>query len=107
MPKPSSPEFERMKSLVGTWSGKCDMGQGPIEMTVLSALAPGTVLEERVFAGTERDGHVYYDQGGKLALTHYAGQSSGMFSRSSDSKASSSISTKLAGSIRRRIAHAL
>ena len=27
-PKPSSPEFERMKSLAGTWQGKTDMGQG-------------------------------------------------------------------------------
>ena len=28
-PKTGSPEFERMKTLVGTWKGKTDMGQGP------------------------------------------------------------------------------
>ncbi|HMC26213.1 MAG TPA: hypothetical protein VKM56_00320, partial [Verrucomicrobiae bacterium] len=51
--KPVSPEFERMKSLIGTWKGKTDMGQGPIELTVqYRLLAGGTVLEERVFSGT-------------------------------------------------------
>jgi hypothetical protein len=29
--KPGSPELERMKTLVGTWSGKADMGQGTVE----------------------------------------------------------------------------
>src|SRR5881409_28076 len=31
-PKPGSAEFERMKTLVGTWKGSVDMGQGPVEM---------------------------------------------------------------------------
>ena len=58
-PAPSSrpsPEFERMKSLVGTWAGKADLGKGPIEMTVqYRVIAGGTVLEERVFAGTPNE----------------------------------------------------
>jgi len=33
-PKKGSAEFERMKSLVGTWKGKTDMGQGPVEITL-------------------------------------------------------------------------
>ncbi len=71
--KKGSPEFERMKSLVGTWKGKADMGQGPVEMTVeYSLIAAGSVLQERVFAGTPNEMvTMYYDKDGKLALTHY------------------------------------
>jgi hypothetical protein len=48
----ASPEFERMKTLVGSWKGKTDMGQGLIDLTVqYRLLAGGSVLEERVFAG--------------------------------------------------------
>jgi hypothetical protein len=90
--KPIQPsaEFERMKSLVGTWKGKADMGQGAVEMTVeYRLLAGGTVLEERVFAGTPNEMlTMYYDQGGKLALTHYCimGNRPGMVLKSADSK---------------------
>src|SRR6266496_2837545 len=52
-PKPGSAEFERMKTLVGTWNGTVDMGQGPVEMVAhYRLLAGGSVLEEKVFAGT-------------------------------------------------------
>ena len=88
--KSSSPEFERMKTLVGTWTGKTDMGQGPVEMTVqYRLLAAGNVLEERVFAGTPNEMvTMYYEQGGKLALTHYCvlGNRPAMLLKSSDSK---------------------
>lgn len=69
----ASPEFERMKTLVGTWSGKCDMGQGPVDMTIQYRLiASGTVLEERSSPGTaEEMVTMFYDKGGKLAMTHY------------------------------------
>src|ERR1043166_9561488 len=71
--KPSSPEFDRLKTLVGTWTGKTDMGQGPIDMTVqYRLLAGGSVLEERVFAGTPNEMvTMYYEKDGTLALTHY------------------------------------
>src|SRR3954451_2710941 len=71
--KPGSPEFERMKTLVGTWQGKTDMGQGPIDISIqYRLLAAGSVLEERVFAGTPNEMvTMYYDQAAKLALTHY------------------------------------
>jgi hypothetical protein len=89
-PKPSSPEFERLKALVGTWEGKTDMGQGPIDITMhYRLLAGGTVLEERVFEGTPNEMiSMYYDQGGKLALTHYCimGNRPGMLLKSADSK---------------------
>ena len=88
--KPGSSEFERMKTLVGTWTGKTDMGQGPIDITLqYRLLAGGTVLEERSFAGTPKEMiTMYYDQNGKLAMTHYCvlGNRPGMLLKSSDSQ---------------------
>lgn len=88
--KPSSPEFERMKSLVGTWQGTTDMGQGPVEMTVQYRLiAGGTVLEERSFPGQPHEMvTMYFEKDGKLALTHYCvlGNRPAMVLNSSDSK---------------------
>lgn len=55
-PKPSSPEFERMKTLVGSWTGKTDMGQGLVDITIqYRLLAGGSVLEERCLAGTPNE----------------------------------------------------
>ncbi len=89
-PKSGSPEFERLKTLVGTWTGKTDMGHGPIDMTVnYRLLAGGTVLEERVFAGTPNEMiTMFYEKNGKLALTHYCvmGNRPGMLLESSDAK---------------------
>ena len=88
--KPGSAEMERMKSLVGTWEGKKDMGQGPIDLSVhYRLLAGGNVVEERVFEGTPNEMiTLYYDQGGKLALTHYCmlGNRPAMSLKSSDAK---------------------
>lgn len=72
-PKQGSAEFEKMKTLVGSWKGTTDMGQGPIDMTVTyRVLAAGSVVEERVFAGTPNEMvTMYFDRDGKLALTHY------------------------------------
>ncbi len=69
-----SKDFERMKSLVGTWTGKCDMGDGPVDMTIRYRLvAAGSVIEERVMEGTPNEMITMYfdDKDGKLALTHY------------------------------------
>lgn len=89
-PKQVSAEFERMKSLVGTWKGTTDMGQGPVELVAqYLLLAGGTVLEERVFAGTPNEMlTLYYEQGGKLALTHYCvmGNRPAMLLQTSDPK---------------------
>ncbi|MCI0540244.1 MAG: hypothetical protein L0Z50_33995, partial [Verrucomicrobiales bacterium] len=53
--------------------GTTDMGQGPVEMvSQYRLIAGGSVLEERVFAGTPNEmTTMYYDKNGKLALTHY------------------------------------
>ena len=71
-PKPSA-EFDKMKSLVGTWQGKADLGQGPVDMTVkYRLLAGGTVLEERCFPDSPMEMvTMFYDKAGKLAMTHY------------------------------------
>jgi hypothetical protein len=86
--KPTSPEFERLKTLVGTWKGISDIGQGPMEMTVqYRLLAGGTVLEERCLVGTPNEMiTMYYEKDGKLALTHYCmmGNRPGMLLKSSD-----------------------
>jgi hypothetical protein len=86
--KAGSAELERMKELVGTWQGKTDMGQGPIDLTVqYRLLAGGSVLEERVFAGTPNEMvTMYYDKNGQLALTHYCimGNRPAMVLKSSD-----------------------
>ncbi len=87
-PKPGSPEFERMKTLVGTWTGTTDMGQGPVELKIQYKLvAGGSALEERDFPGTPQEMvTMYYDKDGKLALTHYCimGNRPAMFLKSSD-----------------------
>jgi hypothetical protein len=89
-PRQGSPEFERMKNLVGTWKGKADMGQGPMEFNVVYHLVSGgSVLEERIFEGTPKEMvTMYYDRNGKLALTHYCmlGNRPGMILESSDGK---------------------
>ena len=88
--KASSAEFERMKTLVGNWTGTTDMGQGPVDLNVqYRLLAGGSVLEEKVFAGTANEMiTMYFDSNGKLALTHYCmmGNRPGMLLKSSDRK---------------------
>ena len=88
--KPASREFERMKSLVGTWQGKTDMGQGPVDISIQYKLvAGGSVLEEKCFAGTPNEmTTMYYDKDGKLAMTHYCmfGNRPSMVFKSSDAK---------------------
>jgi hypothetical protein len=88
--KANSAEFERLKSLVGKWSGKVDMGQGPVDMTAeYRVIAGGSVIEERVFPGTPMEMvSMYYDKDGKLAMTHYCmlGNRPQMKLKSSDAK---------------------
>src|SRR6266487_1251542 len=85
-----SAEFERMKSLAGTWKGKADMGEGPVEFTVEYRLvAGGSAIEERIFAGSPKEMiTMYHDKKGKLSLTHYCmlGNRPGMLLKSSNDK---------------------
>jgi hypothetical protein len=85
----TSADFERVKSLVGTWKGKVDMGKGPEEITVqYRVIAAGSVVEERVLPGTPNEMvTMFYDKDGKLALTHYCmlGNRPSMTLKASDS----------------------
>jgi hypothetical protein len=88
--KPGSKEFEQMKTLVGTWTGKVDYGQGLTDSVIQYRLiAGGSVLEERIAAGTPMEMvSMYYDKAGKLAMTHYCvmGNRPEMALKSSDAK---------------------
>ena len=89
-PYKGSAEFERLKSLAGSWKGTVDMGQGPMEMTVEYRLVSGgSVIEERIFAGTPKEMvTMYHDRKGKLSLTHYCmlGNQPGMLLKSADAR---------------------
>jgi hypothetical protein len=79
-----------MKSLVGTWKGRADMGQGPMDFTIeYRLISGGSVIEERLFAGTPKEMvTMYHDDHGKLCLTHYCmlGNRPGMLLKSADPK---------------------
>jgi len=75
MPKPqTSPEFEKMKSLVGTWTGKAKMhGDSEKDMEVIYKLtAGGSAVVETICPGTPNEmTTVYHLKDGKLCMTHY------------------------------------
>ena len=68
-----SPEFERVKQLVGTWEGTSDMGKAGEKNRVEYRLtSSGSALVETLSTGDgEEMVSVYHDQKGKLAMTHY------------------------------------
>ena len=72
-PYTGSAEFERMKQLVGEWEGTSNMGQAGEKVRVEYRMtAGGSALVETLFPGSaEEMVSVYYDQKGKLAMTHY------------------------------------
>jgi hypothetical protein len=72
-PYTGSPEFERMKQLVGVWEGTSDMGKVGEKVRVEYRLtAGGSALVETLFPGSgEEMVSVYHDSKGKLAMTHY------------------------------------
>jgi len=72
-PYTGTPEFEKMKSLVGTWKGKMKMGEEEMELIVVySTSSAGSVIIEKAFPGTPKEMvSVYYDKDGKLTMTHF------------------------------------
>ena len=72
-PYTGSPEFERMKQLVGVWEGTADMGKPGDKVRVEYRLsAGGSALVETLFPGSRDEMvSVYTDRNGKLAMTHY------------------------------------
>ena len=69
-PYQGSAEFEKMKSLVGEWSGESPV-MGKMN-TKFRLIAGGSVVEERFEEGTPMEMlSTYHDVNGKLTMTHY------------------------------------
>jgi hypothetical protein len=75
MPEPAtSPDFEKIKSLAGTWEGTATHHDGEPEPAtfIYRVTAGGTAVVETEFAGTEHEMvTVYHMVGDELVLTHY------------------------------------
>lgn len=72
-PYKGSPDFEKVKSLVGTWKGTTEMGEEVKEIKVTYSTASAeSIVVERISPGTSEEMvSVYYDKDGKLSMTHY------------------------------------
>jgi len=74
-PYQGTPEFEKIKTLVGTWKGTHVMGQTENETTVeYTVTSNGSAVVEKLSPGTPHEMiSVYHDRGNKLSMTHYCG----------------------------------
>ena len=72
-PAAGSPEFERIKTLVGVWHGTSTTGDRQEPATVEYRLTSGSsAVMETLFPGTPHEMvSVYFDRHGKLSMTHY------------------------------------
>lgn len=68
-----SKELQKIKSLVGTWTGEMDMGKGPQPVKIVYRVtAAGSAVMETFNPGTPMEMiTMYHDERGKLAMTHY------------------------------------
>ena len=69
-----SPEFEKMKQLIGTWEGTMDSGQGPQKITTSYKLTSGgSAIMETTFEGAPHEMvTIYHDNSDKrVTMTHY------------------------------------
>lgn len=66
-------EFEKLKQLLGTWTGTNTMHGKEMDYTVTYELtAGGSAVLERLFVGTPREMvSVYYPEGNHVVMTHY------------------------------------
>lgn len=72
-PKQESAALQRMKNLVGTWQGTSSMLKEGETVTVEYELtSAGSLLVEKLFPGTPHEMvSTYYDDRGRLSMTHY------------------------------------
>lgn len=72
-PTSSSPELNRIKGLAGRWVTESDMfGKKERLYVEYEVTAHGNAVLERIFPGTPHEMiSVYYDNKGKLTMTHY------------------------------------
>ncbi len=72
-PVTGSKELEKLKTLAGTWQGTTVMEGKEMPVTVTyKTSSNGSIVVETLFPGTPHEMvSVYYDQNGKLGMTHY------------------------------------
>ena len=72
-PIKTSPAFDMMKSLVGTWEGKLERSNGEVVdmMTTYKLVSNGSVIVEDLKEGDQEMMSTYTDRFGKLTMTHY------------------------------------
>lgn len=72
-PVTGSKELEKLKTLSGTWTGTTVMEGKEMPVTVTyKTSSNGSIVVETLFPGTPHEMvSVYYDEGGKLGMTHY------------------------------------
>ena len=75
-PPPSKPsvEFARIEALEGKWEGASKHGNGTEEKVTVEyhTSSGGSAVTETIFAGTPHEMvSVYFDENGKLVMTHY------------------------------------
>jgi hypothetical protein len=73
LPYSGSKGFERMKELVGVWEGKGNMGKEGEKVRVeYRVTSGGSAIVETLFPGKPDEMvSVYYDNQGRLTMTHY------------------------------------
>lgn len=74
IPEDPSAEFESLKSLAGRWEGTMTEKDGKVNPAAVEykLTSGGKALVEVLGAGTEHEMHsVYFNQNGRLAMTHY------------------------------------
>ena len=90
-PYVGSQEFQKMKSLVGTWEGS-QMMEGKEQKTSVEydLSSNGSALIEKIFCGAAHEMiSIYHERRGKLNLTHYcalANQPNLVLTKSGDSE---------------------
>lgn len=72
-PVTGSKELEKLKTLSGTWQGTTVMDGKEMPVTVTyETSSNGSIVVETLFPGTPHEMvSVYYDENGKLGMTHY------------------------------------
>ncbi len=72
-PVTGSKELERLKTLVGRWQGTTIMDGKETPVSVIyETSSNGSIVVETLFPGTPHEMvSVYYDENGKLGMTHY------------------------------------
>lgn len=71
-PYVGSAEFQKLKTLAGTWEGTDPMAPDGKLKVVYEVTSNGSAVLERLGSGTSHEMvSVYHDEQGKLAMTHY------------------------------------